>query len=214
MKVLVCDDISAAGIELFRRNGFEIREAGSLKQDQLKEVIGEYDGVIVRSATKITSEVMEVADRLRVIGRAGTGVDNIDTRVATRRGIVVMNAAQGNTVTTAEHTIAMLMSVARLIPQATASLKHSKWEKSKFLGTEVNNKTIGIIGVGKIGAVVASRAIGLGMRVVAYDPYLSNEAAARIGIEPVTLDELYSRSDFITIHTPLTAETKGLVNKG
>src|SRR5581483_2593088 len=213
MKILVCDDISSAGTDLFRQNGFEVNEAGSLKPEQLAKIIDQYDGLIVRSATKVPDTVLNSTNRLRVIGRAGTGVDNIDTRAATRRGIVVMNAAQGNTITTAEHTIAMLMSVARLIPQATLSLKNGKWEKNKFVGAEVNSKTLGIIGVGKIGAVVASRAMGLGMRVIAFDPYLSNEAAAKIGIEPVSLDDLYARSDFITIHTPMTAETKGMVNR-
>jgi len=212
MKVLVCDDVSATGVELFRRAGIEVDERGALKPEQLAEIISDYDGIIVRSATKVTADVIEKAGRLRVIGRAGTGVDNIDTKAATRRGIVVMNAAHGNTITTAEHTIAMLMSVARMIPQATASLVGGKWEKSRFIGTEVNNKTLGIIGVGKIGAVVASRAAGLGMRVVAFDPYLSDEAAARLGIEPVSLNDLLARADFITIHTPMTPETKGLLN--
>ncbi len=212
MRVLVCDNLDSAGVKIFEQTpGIEVDVNNDLTPDQLVEVIGNYDGLVVRSKTKVTSRVFEAASRLKVVGRAGSGVDNIDVPAATRRGVVVMNAAAGNTITTAEHAIALMMSLARKIPVASATTKGGKWEKTKFTGVEVCNKTLGIVGVGKIGSVVANRAIGLGMRVVAFDPYLSREAAAKMGAELVSLDELLARADFISVHTPLSDETRGLI---
>src|SRR5690606_9405280 len=182
-----------------------------LAAGDLKAVIGDYDGLLVRSRTKVTAEVIEAARRLKIIGRAGIGVDNIDVAAASRRGIIVENAPSGNAVTTAEHALCLLMSLARHIPQATASMKSGKWEKSKFSGTEIMGKTLGVIGLGNIGRIVADRARGLKMKVVGYDPFIGRDAAARLGVELLELDELLSRSDFITIHTPMTAETRGLI---
>ena len=183
-----------------------------LKPDELKARIKDYHALVVRSATKVTAEIIDAADNLKVIGRAGTGVDNIDTMAATKRGVVVMNTPGGNTVTTAEHAIAMMMSLARNIPQATASMKRGEWEKKKFEGTEVTGKILGVLGVGNIGSVVASRALGLRMNVVAYDPYISAEAADHLGVTLVSMDELFRKSDFITIHIPLGNETRNIIN--
>ena len=212
--VLVSDNLSEQGIEVFRKTeGIEVDVKIGLKPGELKSIIKNYDGLAVRSATKVTNELIQVADRLKVIGRAGTGTDNIDKEAATKRGIVVMNTPGGNTVTTAEHTIAMLMSLLRKIPQATASMKAKKWEKKKFMGTEIYQKTLGIVGMGKIGSVVAERARGLAMNVIAYDPFVTAKIADRLGIEMVSLDEVFSRADFITVHTPRNKETENLINK-
>jgi len=212
VKVLICGKLADEGVDLLRKQPqIEVDTRGELSVEELCQIIGDVDGLIVRSDTLVTAEAIERGGRLRVVGRAGTGVDNIDVEAATRRGIVVMNAAASNTVTTAEHTLAMLLSLARYTPQANASLKNGRWERKRFLGIEISNKTLGIIGMGKIGSAVASRAIGLKMNVIAYDPFLTREAAARIGVELVSLDELYSRADFISIHTPLTPETRNLV---
>jgi D-3-phosphoglycerate dehydrogenase len=178
----------------------------------LKNIIKNYDALVVRSATKVTKEMIEHADKLSVVGRAGAGLDNIDVAAASKRGIVVMNTPGGNTVTTGEHAIAMMLSLARKIPQATASMKAGKWEKSKFMGNEYCNKTLGIIGIGRVGSIVADRALGLKMRVIAYDPFISPEAAEKMGIVLVGLDELFKSSDFISIHTPMTKETKNIIN--
>jgi D-3-phosphoglycerate dehydrogenase len=214
MRVLVCDNLDAAGVDIFRASGtFDVTVRNDLTPADLLDVIGDFDGLVVRSKTKVTSEVVDRATRLKVVGRAGTGVDNIDVGAATRRGVVVMNAAGGNTVTTAEHAIALLMALARKIPQASETTKRGRWEKSKYTGVEVQNKTLGIVGVGKIGSVVASRAIGLGMNVIGFDPYLTREAAAKIGCELVGFDDLLGRSDFITLHTALTDETRGLLGR-
>ncbi len=214
MRVLVCDNLDAVGVDVFRAaEGVEVDVNNDLTPAALIDVIGDYEGLVVRSKTKVTAEVIEAGTRLKVIGRAGTGVDNIDVPAATRRGIVVMNAAAGNTVTTAEHAIALVMALARKIPAASATTKAGKWEKTKFTGVELNNKTLGIVGVGKIGSVVANRAKGLGMHVLAYDPYLSHEAAAKMGVELVALAEIFARADFVTVHTPLTAETRGIIGK-
>jgi D-3-phosphoglycerate dehydrogenase len=214
MRVLVCDNLDAAGVDIFRAtSGIEVVVNDDLGPPELLEVIPEFDALVVRSKTKVTAEVIERGRRLRVIGRAGTGVDNIDVGAATRRGIVVMNAAAGNTVTTAEHAIALLMALARKIPQASATTKQGRWEKKLYTGVEVLNKTLGVIGVGKIGSVVASRALGLGMHVLAFDPYLTREAAAKIGCEPATLDDVLARADFITLHTPLTDETRAILGR-
>jgi D-3-phosphoglycerate dehydrogenase len=213
VKVLVSDSISPKGVEILKKAGLQVDVKTGLKSEELKAIIGEYDALIIRSATKVTAEIIEAADKLKVIGRAGTGVDNVDKVAATKKGIVVMNTPGGNTITTAEHTIAMLFSLARRIPQATASMKAGKWEKKKFMGVELYNKTLGIIGLGRIGSEVAKRMQCMGMNVLAYDPFLSDEKAEELGIIKTDLDRLFTESDFITIHTPLTAETKYLINK-
>ena len=213
MKVLVSDKISQKGIDILIAAGLDVDVKTDLSPDDLLKVVGDYEGLIVRSSTKVTAPVIEAGQKLRVIGRAGAGLDNIDVPAATKKGIVVMNTPGGNTITTAEHSIAMLLSILRKIPQATASLKSGKWEKGKFMGVEFFNKTLGIIGIGRVGSHVAKLAQGLMMNVIAYDPYLSPDNINKIGVEPVTLDELYRRADFITIHTPLTEETKSLINK-
>jgi D-3-phosphoglycerate dehydrogenase len=212
MKVLVSDKISNKGVEILKKAGLTVDMKVGMKPDELKACIGEYHGLVIRSATKVTSDVIEAAKNLKVIGRAGSGLDNVDKAAASKKGIVVMNTPGGNTITTAEHSIAMLFSVARLIPQATSSMKEGKWEKKKFMGVELFNKTLGIIGLGNIGSQVAKKAQGLEMVVIAYDPFLSEEKASAMGIEKVELDELFSRADFITIHTPITPETKNLIN--
>ena len=215
MRILVCDGLEKTGVDILAAaSGFAVDERPEIGAEELRQSVGEYDGLIVRSKTKVTAEVIERAARLKVVGRAGTGVDNIDVAAATRRGVVVMNAAAGNTVTTAEHTFAMLMALARQIPQAVTSTKSGRWEKNRFLGVELMGKTLGIIGMGRIGSTVASRARAFGMNVVAYDPYFTSEAARDLGIERVTLDELFSLSHFITLHTPLTEETRGIIDRG
>ena len=212
MKILISDNLSPRGIELLRsRELFEVDFKVGLKPEELKKIIGDYDALIVRSETRVTADLIAAAEGLKVIGRAGTGVDNIDVPAATQRGIVVMNAAGGNSVTTAEHTIALLMSLARKIPQANGMLKAGKWDKRRFLGTELAGKTLGIVGLGNIGKIVASRALGLAMKVVAHDPYLSKEGAAKAGIEMASLDEVFRRCDFVTVHTPLTDATRGII---
>ncbi len=212
-RVLLSDTLAPQGIEVLKRYpqlSYEIRTG--LKPAELAGIIGDYDALLIRSGTKVTKEVIEHAKRLRVIGRAGVGVDNVDIPPATRRGIVVMNSPLGNSITTAEHAISMMMALARHIPAANFSIHAGKWERSKFTGAEVCNKTLGVIGLGNIGRIVADRAIGLKMHVIGYDPILTAEAAARIGIELVALDELFARSDFVTVHTPLTDDTRGLVD--
>lgn len=213
MKVLVSDNISSKGVEILKKAGLEVDVKTGLKPEELKAIIGEYDALVIRSATKVTAEIIEAADKLKVIGRAGTGVDNVDKVAATKKGIVVMNTPGGNTITTAEHAIAMLFSLARKIPQATASMKSGKWEKKKFMGVELYNKTIGIIGLGRIGSEVAKRTQCMGMNVLAYDPFLSDERAEELGITKTDLDRIFAEADFITLHTPLTPETKHLINK-
>lgn len=214
MRVLVCDGLEKAGVEILASaHGVTVDERPSISAEEIAGIIGEYDALIVRSKTKVTADLIERGSRLRVIGRAGTGVDNIDVAAATRRGIVVMNAAAGNTVTTAEHAFAMLMSLARQIPQAASSTRSGKWEKNRFLGVELMDKTLGIVGMGRIGSTVAARAKAFGMEVVAYDPYFTREAAGELGVEMTTLDEVFERSDFITLHTPLTEETRGIIDQ-
>lgn len=213
MRVLVCDGLEKAGVEILAKaHGITVDERPSISADEIAGIIGEYDALIVRSKTRVTADLIERGSRLRVVGRAGTGVDNIDVAAATRGGIVVMNAAAGNTVTTAEHAFAMLMSLARQIPQATASTKSGKWEKNRFLGVELMGKTLGVVGMGRIGSTVAARAKAFGMEIVAYDPYFTREAASELGVEMITLNEVFERSDFITIHTPMTEQTRGIVN--
>ncbi|MCD6569151.1 MAG: phosphoglycerate dehydrogenase [Deltaproteobacteria bacterium] len=213
MKILVSDKLSEKGVEILKQGGLDVDVNTGLKPEELKNIIGQYEGLVVRSATKATPDIIDAAKRLKVIGRAGIGVDNIDIAIASKHGIVVMNTPGGNTITTGEHTIAMMMALTRKIPQATASMKEQKWEKKKFSGREVFNKTLGIIGLGRVGSIVASRAQGLKMNVIAYDPFISKEVAEKQGIEIVDLDNIYARSDYITVHTPLTKETKGLVGK-
>ena len=214
MKVLISDNISPKGVEILKNAGLEVDIQTGMSPQELKAKIGPYHGLIIRSATKVTSEIIEAAENLKVIGRAGSGLDNVDKTAATKKGIVVMNTPGGNTVTTAEHTMAMLFSLARLIPQACGSMKQGVWDKKRFMGVELYGKTLGIAGMGNIGSQVAKKAKGLEMNVLAYDPFLNEERAKSLGVEPVGIEELFRRSDFITVHTPLTAETKNLVNAG
>lgn len=213
MKVLVSDNISPKCIEILKKSGLEVDVKTGMKPEELKACIGDYHGLIIRSATKVTSEIINAAKNLKVIGRAGSGLDNVDRAAATKKGIVLMNTPGGNTITTAEHSIALMVALARQIPQATISMKAGKWEKKKFMGVELFNKTLGIIGIGNIGSQVAKRAQGLAMNVIAYDPFLSEDKAKAMGVEKVDIKELFRRSDFITIHTPLTPETRNLINK-
>jgi D-3-phosphoglycerate dehydrogenase len=214
MKVLVSDKLSPKGVEIFEKaEGIEVEVKTKLPSEDLKAIIGEYDGLVIRSATKVKPGIIEAADKLKVIGRAGSGLDNVDLPAASKKGIVVMNTPGGNTITTAEHAISMMLALSRKIPQATASMKSKKWEKSKFMGSEIYNKTLGVMGIGSIGSVVADRARGLRMNVLAYDPFLSPERAEKLGVELVSLDELLERADYITIHVPKSKETINLVNK-
>ncbi len=213
MKILISDNLSESGIEKLKAIPmFEVEVNTSLTPEELRQIIKEYDALVIRSATKVTEEIIEAADRLKVIARAGIGLDNVDIAAASKRGIVVMNTPEGNVITTAEHTIAMLFAVSRNIAQATASLKAGKWEKKRFRGKELFNKVLGIIGVGRIGRIVADRAKGLKMNVIAYDPYINAEVIGKLGIEAVTFDELLQRSDYITVHTPITQETRNILN--
>ena len=214
-KVLISDKLSETAVKILEARGIDVAYEPDLGKDRdaLIERIPEFDGLAVRSATKVTSKVIEAAKNLKVIGRAGIGVDNIDVPAATARGIIVMNTPLGNAVTTAEHSIAMMLALARKIPQANESTKAGKWEKSKFMGVEVYRKTLGLIGCGNIGSIVANRAQGLHMRVIAYDPYLTEERAREIGVEKVDFDELLARADFLSLHTPLTDKTKHIIDK-
>lgn len=212
MKILVSDSLSKQGVEALEKAGFTVVVKTKLPKEELLKEIKDADGLIVRSGTKVTAELIAAAEKLKVIGRAGSGLDNVDTPAATRRGIVVMNTPGGNTVTTAEHTLSMICSMARRIPQATASMKNGKWEKEKFMGVELYNKVLGIVGVGQIGGYLAKLAQGIGMSVVAFDPYLAQERAEKMGVTMVELDELFRRADIISVHTPLTPETKGIIN--
>ncbi|KKB12568.1 3-phosphoglycerate dehydrogenase [Devosia geojensis] len=213
-KVLVSDKISPAAIEIFKANGVEVDYLPDVGKDKekLAEIIGRYDGLAIRSATKVTEKVIAAATNLKVIGRAGIGVDNVDIPAATKKGIIVMNTPFGNSITTAEHAISMMLSLARQIPEADASTRAGKWEKNRFMGVEVTNKVLGIIGCGNIGTIVADRAQGLKMKVLAFDPFLSPERAVEIGVEKVELDDLLARADFITLHTPLTEQTRNVLS--
>jgi len=215
MKILVSDKLSPKGIEVLQREGegLEVVIKTGLSQAELIREIPPYHGLIVRSSTKVTADVIAAADNLKIIGRAGIGVDNIDIEAASKRGIIVMNTPEGNAITTAEHTISLILALSRKIPQATSSMKAKRWEKGKFMGVEVFNKTLGIIGLGRIGRLVARRAQGLGMRTIAYDPYISSDMAKNIGAPLVSWDELLSSSDYITIHTPKTSETRYLIGE-
>lgn len=213
-RVLVSDKLSETAVQIFRDRGVEVDFLPDVGKDKEKllEIIDQYDGLAIRSATKATSKLIDAATNLKVIGRAGIGVDNVDIQAASRRGIIVMNTPFGNSITTAEHAIAMMLAVARQIPAADASTQAGKWEKSKFMGVEITGKTLGVIGCGNIGSVAAMRGIGLKMNVIAFDPFLSAERAEEIGVEKVELDELLKRSDFITLHVPLTDKTRSIIN--
>ena len=211
-KVLISDSMSPMAADVFRGRGIEVDVKTGLSPDELLAVIGEYEGLAIRSSTRVTADVLAAAKRLRVVGRAGIGVDNVDVPTASQRGVVVMNTPFGNAITTAEHAIAMMMSLARQIPRADHSTHAGKWEKSAFMGVEISGKTLGIIGCGNIGSVVAERAQGLKMKVIAFDPYLSPERAKNIGVEKVDMDGLLARADFISLHTPLTDATRGIIN--
>ncbi len=213
-RVLLSDSLGPEGLDRLKgQDDLEVDHKPGLAPAELCKIIGDYDGLVVRSATKVTADVIAHATKLKVIGRAGIGVDNIDVDAATARGIVVMNTPGGSNVTTAEHAIAMLLALARNIPQAAAAVRAGEWPRSRWLGTEVCNKVLGVIGLGNIGAIVAERAIGMRMKVIAYDPFATPETAARLKVELVSLEELYHRADFVTVHTPLTAETRGLVGR-
>ncbi|MBI2619025.1 MAG: phosphoglycerate dehydrogenase [Ignavibacteriales bacterium] len=211
MKILVSDPVEAICAEILKGEGFLVDIRTGMKAAELQSVIGEYDGLVIRSGTQVTADIVAAAKNMKVIGRAGAGVDNIDCDAATRRGIVVMNTPGGNTISTAEHTLSLLLSLSRNIPQAFESLKQKKWERKKFIGTELLGKTIGIIGLGKIGREVAARCQAFGMTTVGYDPVLAADIASTMDIQLVSLEELFARSDFITVHTPLNDETRGLI---
>ena len=213
-RVLISDALSPAAVAIFRNRGVAVDFEPELGRDKerLAAIIGDYDGLAIRSATKVTAKILERATRLKVVGRAGIGVDNVDIPAATARGVIVMNTPFGNSITTAEHAIAMLFALAREIPAADASTQAGKWEKNRFMGVEITGKVLGIVGCGNIGAIVADRAIGLHMRVIAFDPFLSPERALAIGVEKVELDELLARADIITLHTPLTEKTRNILS--
>jgi D-3-phosphoglycerate dehydrogenase len=211
-KVLISDKLSAAAVEIFKSRGVDADVKTGLKPDELLAIIGQYDGLAVRSSTKVTKDVLAAGTRLKVVGRAGIGVDNVDVDAATTRGVVVMNTPFGNAITTAEHALSMMMALARQIPSANASTQAGKWEKSKYMGVELYGKTLGVIGCGNIGSIVADRALGLKMKVIAFDPFLSPDRARDLGVEKVELDDVIVRSDFITLHTPLTEKTRNIID--
>ncbi|MCC6719916.1 MAG: phosphoglycerate dehydrogenase [Acetobacteraceae bacterium] len=212
-KVLISDRLSPAAVAIFRQRGIEADVKTGLTPAELRAIIGGYDGLAIRSTTKVTRELLEAAPRLKVVGRAGIGVDNVDVKSATAAGVVVMNTPYGNAITTAEHAVALMFALARQIPEASASTKAGRWEKNRFMGVELTAKTLGLIGCGNIGAIVADRAIGLRMRVIAYDPYLTEKRALDLGVEKVELDELLARADIITLHTPLTEATRNILSR-
>jgi D-3-phosphoglycerate dehydrogenase len=211
-KVLISDRLSPAAVEIFRARGIETAVRTGLSPAELRAVIGAYDGLAIRSATKVTAEVLAAAPNLKVVGRAGIGVDNVDVKSATACGVVVMNTPYGNAITTAEHAIALMFALARQIPEASFSTKAGKWEKNRFMGVELHGKTLGLIGCGTIGSIVADRALGLKMKAIAYDPFLSEARAVALGVEKVELNELFARADFITLHTPLTEGTRHIID--
>ena len=212
--VLISDALSPAAVQIFKDRGIAVDFQPNLgkDKDKLAEVVGSFDGLAIRSATKVSPKILEKAKSLKVIGRAGIGVDNVDIPAATARGVIVMNTPFGNSITTAEHAISMMLALARQIPEADTSTRAGKWEKNKFMGVEIFGKTLGVIGCGNIGSIVADRGIGLKMHVIAYDPFLSPERALEIGVEKVDLDELFRRADFLTLHTPLTEKTRNIVD--
>ena len=213
-RVLVSDKLSPTAVQIFKDRGVEVDYLPEIGPDKEKllSIIDQYDGLAIRSATKVTEKLIAAATRLKVIGRAGIGVDNVDIPAASRKGIIVMNTPFGNSITTAEHAVALMFSLARQIPEANASTQAGKWEKNRFMGVEITGKTLGIIGCGNIGAIVAARGVGLKMHVVAFDPFLSEGRASELGVEKVELEELFARADFITLHTPMTEKTKNIIN--
>lgn len=213
MKILITDPIEDSCIDIFKKNNFEVSYKPGIPEEEIINIVGGFDALIVRSGTTVTSKIIEAGNSLKIIGRAGTGVDNIDVPAATRKGIIVMNTPGGNTISTAEHTISMLLALARNIPQSYQSITLGKWERKKFRGVEVYSKNLGIIGLGKIGREVALRAQGLGMKIIGFDPLIGREVADELKIELVNLETLYANSDFISIHTPLNSDTKNLINK-
>lgn len=214
-KVLVSDKLSETAVQIFRDRGIDVDFMPDLgkDKDRLLRIIGDYDGLAIRSATKVTSKILDAADNLKVIGRAGIGTDNIDKEAASKKGVIVMNTPFGNMITTAEHAIAMMFSIARQIPEASVSTQAGKWEKSRFMGVELTAKTLGVIGAGNIGGIVCDRARGLKMKVVAYDPYLGQEKADKMGVEKVDLDDLLARADYVTLHVPLTDQTRNILSR-
>ncbi len=212
MRVLISDNLAPVGVKILKDAGIEVDVKTGMSPDELKAVIGDYDGLVIRSSTRVTADLLESASRLRVVGRAGIGLDNVDIPAASQKGVVVMNAPDGNATTAAEHAICMMMALSRNIPQACASMKEGKWEKKKFMGRELTGKTFGVIGVGRIGGIAANRAQGLKMKTIAYDPHMPKDIAEKIGVELVSLEELARRADYISVHVPLTKETKNLVS--
>ncbi|WP_010544844.1 phosphoglycerate dehydrogenase [Sphingomonas elodea] len=212
-KVLISDKMDPKAAQIFRERGLEVDEITGKTPDELKAIIGNYDGLAIRSSTKVTKDILEHAPNLKVIGRAGIGVDNVDIPAASAKGVVVMNTPFGNSITTAEHAIALMFALARQLPEADASTQAGKWEKNRFMGVELTGKTLGLIGAGNIGSIVADRAIGLRMRVIAYDPFLTPERALEMGVEKMSLDDLLLRADFITLHTPLTDQTRNILSR-
>jgi D-3-phosphoglycerate dehydrogenase len=213
-RVLISDKLSPAAVQIFADRGVETDVKPGLDKDQLADVIGEFDGLAIRSATKVTAKLLDRAKRLKVVGRAGIGIDNVDLAAATAKGVIVMNTPYGNSITTAEHAISLMLALARQIPAADVSTQKGKWEKNRFMGVEITGKTLGVIGCGNIGSIVVDRAHGLKMKVLAYDPYLSPDRAVDLGVHKVELDELLRRSDFITLHTPLTERTRNIIDAG
>ncbi|MDQ4135833.1 MAG: phosphoglycerate dehydrogenase, partial [Pseudomonadota bacterium] len=213
-RVLISDALSPAAVQIFKDRGIEVDFQPELGKDKekLAQIIVDYDGLAIRSATKVTAKILEQAKNLKVIGRAGIGVDNVEIPAATAKGIIVMNTPFGNSITTAEHAIAMMFALARQIPQADASTQAGKWEKNRFMGVELTGKVLGVIGCGNIGSIVADRAIGLRMRVIAYDPFLSPERALELGVEKVELEDLLRRADIITLHVPMTEKTRNVLS--
>lgn len=212
MKVLISDNLAPIGEKILREAGLDVDVNTGLPPEELKAIISDYDGLVIRSATKVRADIIEAATKLKVVGRAGIGLDNVDIPAASQKGIVVMNAPDGNATTAAEHAISMMMSLARNIPQATMSMKAGKWEKKSFMGREVTGKTLGIVGIGRIGSIVANRAQGLHMKVIAYDPHMPIELVEKIGCELVSLEDLAKRADFISVHVPLTKETRHILS--
>ncbi|HEV2818408.1 MAG TPA: phosphoglycerate dehydrogenase [Allosphingosinicella sp.] len=211
-RVLISDPMDPKAAEIFRANGIEVDEKPDLSKDELKAIVADYDGLAIRSATRINAELLDAAPNLKVIGRAGIGVDNVDIPAATARGVVVMNTPFGNSITTAEHAVALMFALARELPAADISTQAGRWEKNRFMGVELTSKTLGLIGCGNIGSIVADRALGLKMKVIAYDPFLTPERAMEIGVEKAELDQLLARADFITLHTPLTDQTRNILS--
>jgi len=213
MKILVSDKLAPEGVEILKKEGFQVDVETGLTPEELKKKIKNYDALVIRSATKVTKEIIQAAEKLKVVGRAGVGVDNVNVVEATKKGVMVMNTPMGNTISAAEHALALILALSRNVPQAHCSLKERKWEKKKFLGTEVYGKTLGIIGLGKIGTHLAKIVQGVGMKVIGYDPFLTKDRGENLGVELTTLEDLLKRADYISVHTPLTAQTKHLIGE-